>query len=450
MMTSETKGAKKMWIMLLGFSLITLSVTGCGTANPSQASDPQENASVSKTTLNIAIFSGPEADDIAKLAPEFEKQTGIHINFVKLSYDDLFSKELVSASSRVGTYDLFFMDDPWMPTFAGGGYLYPLSTFHYTPTGFMKGAVQVDLWPPSPPYNAPVGTTGPQRYYGVPVTGNVLTLFYNTKMLKDAGIHANPGQLTWADINKLAQASYHPTEGQYGFVLRGDGGNDSVADFSPILWAFGGDYFNKNWTSALSTPQALAALKEWLLLYHQGPSGQTSFGANQVGAYMQQGKTAAALVWPSGWAPEMPSDVKVTLVPGNYVGGHVRQAPEVGVWSLGIPKNAPHPQQAFEFLKWISAEQQQMQYAKDGLDVPTLESVITNPALDAKWPYYTVVERSFKIGHMRPRTPAWPEVETVLGTEIVQAEEGKVTPQQALSSAAQQINQYMKEHHLSQ
>ena len=413
-------------------------LAGCGSAN---ASGPS-----AKPTLQVAIFSGPEAEQIAALAPQYTKKTGVKIQFVKLSYTTLFSKNLVSASASQGTYDLIFMDDPWIPTFAGGGYLYPLSHFHYKPTGFLKGALQVDQWPPSPSYKAPLGTKGQKQYYAVPVTGNVLTLFYNSTLLKKAHLSANPQHFTWQDINKLAAASYHPSQGEYGYVMRGKGGNSGVADFSPILWAYGGHYFHSNWTSALNSPQAVAALKEWVTLYHYGPSGQTAFGANQVGTYMEKNNTAAALVWPSGWAPQMPSDVKVTLVPGTTGSS---QYPEIGVWSLGIPKNAPHPNTAFKFLQWISAKNQQMHFAASGLDVPTMKSVILNPALDKKWPYYVPVAESIQMGHMRPRTPAWPEVEQVLGSEMVKAEQGQVSPAKALQTAAAQINQYMKQHNLS-
>lgn len=437
---------KKVALSCSALGLI-VGVVGCGTST--NGNNSTTSTSTAKPTLQVAIFSGPEADDIAKLAPQYTKITGVKINFVKLSYDDLFSKDLVSASGNQGTYDLIFMDDPWIPTFAGGGYLYPLSHFNYTPTGFLKGALQVDQWPPSPPYNAPLGTQGTQQYYALPVTGNVLTLFYNTTLLKNSNLKVNPDHLTWQDINKLAAASYDPAKNEYGFVMRGKGGNSGVADFTPILWSYGGHYFNSNWKSALDSPQAIAAMAEWVKLYHYGPSGQTSFGANQVGAYMQKDKTAAALVWPSGWAPEMPKDVKVTMVPGVKSNGKDAQYPEIGVWSLGIPKNAPHANEAFKFMEWVSSKDQQMQFASDGLDVPTMKSVILNPSLDKKWPYYVPVYQSIEAGHMRPRTPAWPEVETVLGSEMVAAENGQITPTQAMQKAAQQIDQYMKQHNLS-
>lgn len=402
-----------------------------------------------KPTVTIASFSGPEADAISKLAPEYTKKTGVKIKFVKLSSDQLLSKEIISASGHHGTYDLFFINDPWMPILASGNYLYPLSHFHYQPRGFVKGAMQVVQWPPPDRYNTPIKERGEKaKYYGLPVTGNVLMFFFKKKWAKK--LNVDPKHWTWKEVNKVAQAADKPKKGQYGFVLRGSGGDPSVSDFTTVLWSFGGKFFNKDWTSALGSPQAIKALKEWLKLYHFGPSGQTSFGSNEVGTYMKQRKAAMAFVWPSGWANQMNHQkIGISMVPGGKLDGKLQQFPTVGVWSLGIPKTAPHPKAAFQFMKWITAKEQQHQYGESGIDVPTRKSVILNAGLDQKYPFYARVYRSLQKGRMRPRTPGYPYAVQELGKEIVAAELGKKTPARAMKDAAKQIDQYMKEHGLT-
>ncbi len=407
---------------------------------------PTMAASVSP--LQIATFSGPEADALKALAPLFTKETGIKVVFTEFSYQALFTKELESVSGGKGTYDMIFMDDPWIPTFAGGNYLYPMSHFGYTPKGFAKGAIQVSEWPPAPGYNAPLGTpSSPRQFYSLPVTGNVLMFFYRKDLAKKYGI--NPSHWTWNDVNKLAAKV--TTKNFFGYVMRGDGGNSSVADFSPILWAYGGHYFNKNWTSALDTPQGVAALTEWAHLFNKyAPPGSASFGANEVGNYLAKGQAAMGEVWPSGWANVMNQKlIGFTRVPGTMINGKLVQFPEVGVWSAGVPKNAPDANNAFKFLKWITSEKQQMIYGGNGLDVPTLTSVLLNKQLDKKWPYYVPFYDSLNVAKMRPRTPAWPFVEQALGIQIANVELGKTSPSQAMKNAAQQIDQYMKEHGLS-
>jgi multiple sugar transport system substrate-binding protein len=434
---------RKLCLHVAAMVVLSLWLVACG---GSGALSPSSSSGSSKGPITVAVFSGPEADAIKTLGPQFTKQTGIQVNFTSFSYDQLFSKEVQSATSAVPSYEIFFMDDPWMATFAGGGYLYPLDHFggfDAASQGFASGALRIDQWPPPAPNLVPKGTDpkATPHYYALPTTANVTMFFYRTDLAQKYGV--NPQHWTWTDVNTLAEKV--KGTGVAGYVLRGDGGNDSTTDFSPILWAYGGHYFNSNWTSALNSPQALAALEEWKLLFSFGPSGEASFGADQVGNNMANGMAASAIVWPSGWADKMPSNVGITEVPGM----NGNQYPEVGVWSVGIAKNSTHADEDFQFIKWLTAEVQEKQYGSAGIDLPTLQSLLLDPTLDQKFPFYKAVYQSLQDSHMRPRTPAWPHVEEALGGEIVKVELGQESPQQALQKASQEINQYMTQNNLT-
>jgi multiple sugar transport system substrate-binding protein len=430
--------AKNVCLHLATVVVLALWLSGCGGSGATSSS--------SKGPITVAVFSGPEADAIKSLAPQFTQQTGIQVNFTSFSYDQLFSKEVQSASSGAPSYEIFFMDDPWIPTFAGGGYLYPMDNFGgFNPAsqGFASGALRVDQWPPPPPNLVPKGTDpkATPHYYALPATANVTMFFYRTDLAQKHGV--NPQKWMWNDVNTLADKL--KGSGVAGYVIRGEGGNGSVADFGPLLWAYGGDYFTSHWTSALNSPQAVAALQEWKQLFSYGPTGQASFGSDQVGDTMAHGLAASGIVWPSGWATRMPSTVGITEVPG--VDG--KQTPEVGVWSVGIAKNSPHANEDFQFIKWLTAEPQQKQYGSTGVDLPTLQSLLLDPSLNQKFPFYKTVYQSLEDSHMRPRTPAWPHVEEALGGEIVKVELGQESPQQALQNASQAIDQYMTQNGLT-
>jgi len=428
----------KMYLSVIALVVLSLWFSACGGSSATNKS--------SKGPVTVAVFSGPEADAITSLGPQFTKQTGIQVRFTTFSYDQLYSKEVQSATSGVPSYDVFFMDDPWIPTFAGGGYLYPLDHFggfDASAQGFVSGALQVDRWPPAQPYVSPKGTdaNATPHYYGVPVTGNVLTYFYRKDLAQKYGV--NPQHWTWTDVNTLAEKV--KGSGIAGYTMRGDGGNDGVADFTPLLWAYGGDYFTSHWTSALNSPQAVAALQEWKQLFDYGPSGQASFGADQAYNTLAHGMAASAEVWPSGWANKMPSNIAVTEIPGM----NGKQYPEIGVWSVGIAKNAASADADFQFIKWITAAAQEKQYGSTGDDLPTNQSVLLDPTTVQKYPFYQTVYQSLQDGRMRPRTAAWSHVEEALGGEMVKVELGQETPQQALQKASQEIDQYMSQNNLT-
>ncbi len=429
--------AKKLYLHLAAVVVLSLWLAACGGSGATSQSS-------SKGPITVAVFSGPEADAIKTLGPQFTQQTGIQVNFTSFSYDQLYSKEVQSATSGTPSYEIFFMDDPWIPTFAGGGYLYPVDNFggfNAESQGFASGALAVDRWPPPPPNLVPKGTNAnaAPHYYALPTTANVTMFFYRAALAQQYGLKMQ----TWDDVNTLAEKA--KGSGMAGYVLRGDGGNDSTTDFSPILWAYGGNYFTSHWTSALNSPQAVAALQEWLQLYSYGPSGEASFVADQVGNSVAHGQAAQGIVWPSGWAVHMPSTISIAEVPGM----NGKQFPEIGVWSMGIAKNSTHANEDFQFIKWLTALPQQKQYGSTGVDLPTLQSLLLDPTLNQKFPFYKTVYQSLQDSHMRPRTPAWPHVEEALGGEIVKAELRQESPQQALQRASQEIDQYMTQNNLT-
>ena len=57
-------------------------------------------------------------------AAKFEKETGIKVNAINVSYDQRFDKVVTSAMSGVGSFDVIQLDAIWTPQFAAAGWLW--------------------------------------------------------------------------------------------------------------------------------------------------------------------------------------------------------------------------------------------------------------------------------------------------------------------------------------
>src|SRR5664279_6099212 len=57
------------------------------------------------------------------IIPLFEKATGIKIEFLTEPYDSFFAKAFQDGQSKAGQYDIYIMDDPWIPQYAAAGIL---------------------------------------------------------------------------------------------------------------------------------------------------------------------------------------------------------------------------------------------------------------------------------------------------------------------------------------
>jgi multiple sugar transport system substrate-binding protein len=127
------------------------------------------------------------------------------------------------------------------------------------------------------------------KIYGVPFQVGARALFYNQKLLDDAGL--NPPK----DVDELLDAIRKlrkPDAQQFGFMTMSKPGNQSVAyiEVNALVVGFGGGFF-KDGKPTANAPQTVAALKFLKTLYDEGliPRGMDSNAYRQL---FIQGKVA--------------------------------------------------------------------------------------------------------------------------------------------------------------
>ena len=70
-----------------------------------------------------AFEDGALAPFKKKMIPLFKQQTGISIEFLTEPYDAFFAKAFNDGQQKSGAFDIYIMDDPWIPQYAAAGIL---------------------------------------------------------------------------------------------------------------------------------------------------------------------------------------------------------------------------------------------------------------------------------------------------------------------------------------
>src|SRR5918912_1360550 len=80
---------------------------------------------------------------------EFTKETGIAVNYNETNYDTWYQNAKNDGLNKTGAYDIYVMDDNWVPEFAEGKIVQSLDGlgFNLNPDILPKGVEQA-LWPP--------------------------------------------------------------------------------------------------------------------------------------------------------------------------------------------------------------------------------------------------------------------------------------------------------------
>ena len=105
---------------------------------------------------------------------------------------------------------------------------------------------------------------------------------------------------------------------------------------------------------------------------------------------------------------------------------------------LCIAKNSKHPEAAYAFISWITSKKIQKKYTLLG-GTPTRQSLLDDPELNQKFPYFAAAKKGLVTGKYFPRIPEYPELEEAISLEVHKAIMGQKDPKAALDDAAKRV-----------
>jgi multiple sugar transport system substrate-binding protein len=135
----------------------------------------------------------------APLIEDFTNTTGIKVNQIIVQYNQRLNK-ISTAVQGGGDFDVVQMDTVWTARFAAAGWVEDL-------TSRITDAIKQDVPPP-----ALGAMTYNGKLYGMPLFNSAKHLFYNAKLLKEAGFDHPPATLD----EFVAQAKGTTKQGQWG------------------------------------------------------------------------------------------------------------------------------------------------------------------------------------------------------------------------------------------
>ncbi len=367
------------------------------------------------TELHVIFLDRPGYRAIIKLLPEFEKQTGIKVDYEIVPYENTREKEVLNFNGQ-GDLSIALVDLVWIGEFAENGWIQPIDKFAKDatitdPNLNLKGFFPLLL----DAFGSWGGTT-----YGLPFDNYSGLLFYNKCMLKDAGFDKPPE--TWdALMNNYAPKLTNPDKKQYGYALQSLRGETQSADsFMRFLWPFGGSLLDKDFHSNLMSADSQAGLKDRQKLMKDMPPGVVSWDHAEAVNGLAQGQVAMITEWSAFYSTL--TDPKTSKL-GDCLGvapepaGPAGRLPALGGFSLAVASQAPEKEQkaAWIFIQWATSEAIAKPYVQAG-GVSGRMAVYDDPAIKATYSFVDPMVASWQKGvpEFRPRFPAWPAISEIV------------------------------------
>lgn len=405
---------------------LAAAAPGAGAWTLEQAAAPLKG-----TQVNVTFLDRPGYRAIIKLLPEFERRTGIKVNYEIVPYENTREKQVLNFTAR-GDLTVALVDLVWIGEFAESGWIVPVETFAKDPA-LADPNLKLDGFFPLL-LNA-FGSWG-GKVYGLPFDNYSGLLFYNRCMLKDAGFDRPPE--TWEELAKtFAPKLTDKSRNRYAFALQSLRGETQSADsFMRVLWPFGGSLLDKNFRSNLRSPGSQAGLKFRQDLMQHMPPGVVAFDHAEAVNALAQGQVAMITEWSAFYSTLTdPKTSKITdcLAVAPEPRGPAGRLPALGGFSLAVASQASPQEQkaAWLFIQWATSEEIARPYVDAG-GVSGRSAVYNIPEVKAQYKFVEPMVASWQQGvpEFRPRFPAWPAVSEIIAEWGSKMQLGEVSTEQ--------------------
>jgi multiple sugar transport system substrate-binding protein len=417
------------------------------------SSDDDSSSSSSAAKAGGAITIGSFQDNA--MAPfrdtfikRFQKETGIKVRYNETSYDAWYQNAKNDGLNKTGAYDIYVMDDNWVPEFAAGNIVKNLDELglkvnkDILPKGLEQG-----YWPPKSGARLKDFADADPALYALVIIDDVEMLYYN----KD---HFGGAPKTWDDVAKAAKANAKPPK-LYGWSARGVKGNPIMMTYLPLLNSYGGSFVNDDWSPGFAGPEGVGALERLFSFIPYMPSGVAEFDTDQETQVLLQGKCMALTEY-TGLVHRV-DDESSSQVVGKIdmaaTPAQEKSGPAIGTFICGIAAGAKNPDAAKQFIEWFTSSKIQTDFARGDGSAAVTGSALTDKQASTDYRWLPAIKDAVDNSVPKPKTPDEPKFEDILGTavnkalvEAIAAKGGySAIAQKHLKSAANEMTAFIKQ-----
>jgi multiple sugar transport system substrate-binding protein len=296
---------------------------------------------------------------------------------------------------------------------------------------------------------APAWSSGTyeQRQWGVPWYTDAGVLLYRADLLRDAGYDEPPE--TWEELREMAVAVTAEADVPHGFVFQGADYEGGAVNLLEHQWSFGGRVLTTRASVAGAFGQSVMAPNVIVVdsartvegLDHARSLIEDGIAPEEVVEYREVESDAAFAQGDAVFLRSWPLAVAIAAAEGlelDQVGAAplpVARAGDpsfsaLGGWNLMLVDDSDHHDAGWEFVRFLTDEEQQRVRAGDGAFLPTLEALYADDDLAEQQPVLAVGRQAVEDARLRPVSPDYSTISPLLATgfhEVLRGEQDGAT-----------------------
>jgi multiple sugar transport system substrate-binding protein len=290
------------------------------------------------------------------------------------------------------------------------------------------------------------------KAYGMPWFTDTGLLYYRKDLLEESGFDGPPK--SWEELHEQALTVKQDSGTKFGFMFQGANYEGGVCNGLEYIWTHGGEALDPNDPTRvlIDSPEAVAGLTtersmiesgvapEAVAIYHEDESAGTFLNGDAV--FLRNWPYVYALLSDPAESEVRPEQIGVSELPsadGQPGNGTVGDQP------LYINATSPHQDEAWEFIKFLSAPEQQEFRAVEGSFLPTLTNLYDDPEIQESVPVVALAKEALQHTRPRPVSPYYSDMSLEMAEQFNASLTGEVSPEQAAQTLQRELEKFIEQ-----
>ena len=378
-----------------------------------------------------------------KLVDKFNKQSkDFKVQYREMPTDSgaYFDKLRTQFQAGGGDIDIIGADVIWPAGFAANGWILDV-TDRFPKSDqekFLPGPIQSLMYD--------------GKIYGVPWFTDAGLLYYRADLLEKSGYSEPPK--TWSELEEMGMKTAQDQGIDNAFVFQGDQYEGGVCNGCEYIWTNGGNILDPADPNkvVIDSPEAAAGLSVEQGLVQDGiaPQAVATYTETETDPAFLGNKAVFARNWPymyglagtSAFPDVKPEQIGVAPVPLGE--GQTQLASALGGWNMLINSQSDMPDEAWEFIEWITAPEQQKWRSLEGAFLPTWSSLYSDKEIRDTLPVVVQGEEALKNARSRPVSPYYSDMSLEMQEQFNAVVSGDTSPEDAVASLQASLEQIVE------
>ncbi|MGD1816133.1 MAG: ABC transporter substrate-binding protein [Pleomorphochaeta sp.] len=413
---------------LLILCCVTLLISGSLFAQGSSEKD------ASKGDQSITVIMPRHEMDLVGMweaqTKKFEEETGIKVEFIQMSWDEVQTKVMTDMAAGGKSYDVIEFDNGWIAKFSAADWLEPLNS--YGTDEYFNSIV---------PGLLNTFTVG-DDILGVPWNNDTRFFFYNEEMLNKAGITEAPK--TWADVLADSKTLQEKNISKYPVAEYWNQEWALANSIAFYLYSFDTNYFDEKGNITINKPQAIKALtlmNDMLNKYKVADPSSITLSQEAAADLFYRGSSAFFFQGPPSTFNYSNDETKSNVVgkvkvaeflPAETTNFTTLTLPE----AFAIPKGSDNKDLAWKYISYMISVKNDTERAKTLGSLPLFSEEYQSDELLALYPYWKEFGKQSAHSKALPLVSWYDELVQKAIVSVQQMLIGSKTPEQTANEIA--------------